>query len=166
VLPNNKNIVFAADQAKYLCGGKPMTVIPTKSLPQGVSALLGFEAEGNLDNNVESMNETMQRVKTGQITHAVRDTVVNDIRIEEGDYLFLYDGNIEGSGKDILSGTEGLFEKMIDDETEFVTIYYGADVTAEQADEILGVLSEKYDMCEFEVHNGGQPVYSYIFSVE
>jgi len=166
VLPNNKNIILAADQAKYLCNEKPMTVIPTKTIPQGVTAMLNYEPEGEAETIAETMNEAVAGVKTGQITCAVRDTVINDKNITEGDYLFIADGNIESAGKDLFGGAEALLGEMINESTEFITIYYGTEVDESDAQEMRSRLEAKYSNCEYELHNGGQPVYHYIFSVE
>jgi hypothetical protein len=167
VLPNNKNIIWAADQAKYLCEGKPMTVIPTKSMPQGIAAMLSFDADTETAEEITAvLNEAIERVHTGQVTVAVRDTVVDGIEIAEGDYLFIRNNNIEFSGKDLAGGMEKLFGQMITGETEFVTVYYGTDADEGTTEALRRTLAENYGHCEFEIHEGGQPVYMYLFSVE
>jgi hypothetical protein len=166
VLPNNKNIILAAEQAQYLCGGKKMAVIPTKSVPQGISSMIVFDPEGEFDENIELMSEAAAKVRTGQITHAVRDTVIDGTQIKEGDFLFIADGVIEASGGDIHAGAAELMAKLIGGETEFVTVYYGEDTTEEDAEKLFEVLKENHPECEFELHSGGQPVYYYTISAE
>ena len=166
VLPNNKNIVLAAQQATYLNEHKKILVVPTKSVPQGISAMLAFSPMDDAESNAANMEEAAQLVSTGQITYAVRDTVIDDKEIKEGDYLCMVDGNIEIVCQDLQSGAQDLLDKMLADGGEVATIFYGADASEEDAQAIADALSDKYSDAEIDVQLGAQPLYFYIFSVE
>lgn len=165
VLPNNKNIILAAQQAVNLVEGKQMFVIPTKSIPQGMACLVGYIDGINLNDYLTDMADRIQETHTGQVTFAVRDTVANGQTITEGDILCLYDGEIVKTGKDMQSATKELLDYMLDKQDgEFVSIYYGEGVTEEQAQELDSYITSK-DL-EAEVYDGKQPLYYYILSVE
>jgi DAK2 domain fusion protein YloV len=166
ILPNNKNIVMAAQQVQEV-SEKEIFVVPTTSIPQGFSSLLLYNPE--MDDYAlmaEAMAEAARNVKTGLITYAVRDTEIEEHIIKEGDYLALLDGDIETYGKDLTAILEKLTASMVDDESEIITIYYGSEVKQEEAEELLNLLEEKYPDHSVELYNGGQPVYYYIISVE
>lgn len=165
ILPNNSNIIMAAEQAKTVLGDT-VTVIPTKTIPQGIAAAISFDAAAALEENVESMRGGISRVKSGQITQAVRDSNFQDLEIKEGDFMGMQEGKVVTLGKELDLTAVSLLEKMIDDESEVVTVFYGEDVTQEQAQKLLEEAQNQFDHCEFELHYGGQPLYSYIFSVE
>lgn len=165
ILPNNGNIILAAEQAKEL-SDKNVAVIPTKSIPQGISALLAFDEEKNFEENLESMTEAIQDVKTGQVTYSVRDTEYNDTIINKNDIIGISEGDIIASGKDINLVSLELLENMIDDDTSLVTIFYGDEIGEEMAKDLEGQLSDRYPDIDIELIYGGQPIYYYIFSVE
>lgn len=165
VLPNNSNIIMAAEQAKTIMGDT-LTVIPTKTIPQGITAAITFDAGSAVDENVESMLASLSRVKSGQITQAVRDSHFQDLEIAEGDYMGMQEGKVVALGKELELTALSLLEKMVEEDSELVTVYYGDDVTQEQAEALVASAAGQFDHCEFEIHYGGQPLYSYIFSVE
>ncbi|WP_420795504.1 DAK2 domain-containing protein [Halalkalibacillus sediminis] len=166
VLPNNKNIIMAAEQAQELVDNK-VKVVPTKSVPQGMSAMLAYNPETDLNENHESMSEAMQYVKTGQVTYAVRDTQIDGRTIEEGNFMGISDGSIEAVNPDKMKAIEELLTAMIDDsEDEIVTILQGEEGSDEEVEQIEQFIEDKFDEIEVEVHQGNQPIYSYIFSVE
>ncbi|NMA83872.1 MAG: DAK2 domain-containing protein [Epulopiscium sp.] len=166
ILPNNKNIVLAAEQAAKLCKDKRIIVLPTRTLPQGISAMLGFEPGRGVEENVDIMKENVEAVKTGQITYAVRDTMIDEKVIQEGDILGIADDEIKVIAKDLKAAAEELIDELMDDEMEIVTIYYGQDTTEKDAKQLGSYIEAQYPDCEVEIHNGGQPLYYYIFSVE
>lgn len=166
ILPNNKNIILAANQARDLTEDKEIIVIPTKTIPQGVTALISFVPEKTAEENTAEMMDAISRVHTGQITYAVRDTRIEDKEIHEGDIMGIGDKGIlaVGSGKeDVAVAT---VNAMMTDDAEVISIYYGSDASEEKAEALAAVLEEKYPDCEVEVNNGGQPIYYYIISVE
>ncbi len=165
ILPNNSNIIMAAEQAKTVLGDA-VTVIPTKTIPQGIAAAISFDAGLDLEGNVENMRVGISRVKSGQITQAVRDSNFQDLEIKEGDFMGMQEGKVVTLGKELDLTAISLLEKMIEDESEVVTIFFGEGVTSEQAAQLLADAQNQFDHCEFELHYGGQPLYSYIFSVE
>ena len=166
ILPNNKNIILAANQARDLTEDKEIIVVPTKTVPQGVTALISYVPEKSLEENTEEMTEAIARVKTGQITYAVRDTRIEDNEIHEGDIMGIGDKGIlaVGSGKEKVA--EDTVAAMMTDDAEVISVYYGADASEEKAEELAATLEEKYPDCEVEVNYGGQPIYYYIISVE
>ncbi len=166
VLPNNRNIILAAQQAAQLCTDKNIIVVPTKTIPQGIVSLINYAPSGTLEENIEKMNDALSDIITGQVTYAVRDTVLNDTEIKEGDYLCLLDNNIEHVGSELQQAAKDLIDVMLEDEKEYVCIYYGADTKEEQANELESYISDKYPDCDIEVHYGGQPIYYYIISAE
>ena len=166
IFPNNSNIILAANQAETLVEDKKVVVIPSKTIPQGITAIINFIPEKSIEENTDNMTAEMNRVKTGQITYAVRDTELDGFSIKENDIMGIGDSGIVSVGTDISTVTTDMIEKLIDEESELVSIYYGADVTKEEADDISAKLSAKYTSVEFEVNFGGQPVYYYVVSVE
>ena len=166
ILPNNKNIVLAANQAASLVEDKKIIVIPTKTIPQGITALINFIPDQSAEENAERMTEELENVKTGQVTYAVRDTVIDDKEIKQGDYMGIGDKSILAVGKDIKSTTEDMVAEMIDEESAIICIYYGEEVTEEDANALGSALEEKYPEVEVEIHFGGQPIYYYVISVE
>lgn len=166
ILPNNKNIILSAEQAVKLVEDKNLHVIPTKSIPQGITALINYDEGSDVTANADSMRECIKEVKTGQVTFAVRDTMIEDKEIHKDDILGIGDGQIKVVGTDLEKSTKDLLEALIDDDSELITLYYGQDVTEEEANSIAGYIEDKYEDCDIEVHYGGQPLYYYIFSVE
>ena len=166
ILPNNKNIVLAANQAASLVEDKKIIVIPTKTIPQGITALINFIPDQPAEENAKRMTEELENVKTGQVTYAVRDTVIDDKEIKQGDYMGIGDKSILAVGKDIKSTTEDMVAEMIDEESAIICIYYGEEVTEEDANALGAALEEKYPEVEVEIHFGGQPIYYYVISVE
>lgn len=166
IFPNNKNIILAANQARDLTEDKKIIVIPTKTIPQGVTALISFVPEKTDEENTEEMTDAISRVHTGQITYAVRDTRIEDKEIHEGDIMGIGDKGIlaVGSGKEDVAVST--VEAMMTDDAEVISIYYGSDASEEKAEDLAAMLEEKYPDCEVEVNNGGQPIYYYIISVE
>lgn len=166
VLPNNKNIILAANQAAALSEEKEVHVIPTKTIPQGITALINFIPEQSVEENESRMMEEIKNVKTGQVTYAVRDTVIDDKEIKQDDYMGIGDKTILAVGRDLNQVTIEMIESMIDDEAAIVSIYYGEEITEEAAGAIASKISEKYEDLEVEVQYGGQPIYYYLISVE
>ena len=165
VFPNNKNIIMAAEQAARI-SEKNVVVIPSKTIPQCISAMIGFNAEKSTEENEKKMKQILGSVKTGQITYAVRDTETEGHKISKGDILGIADGKIEAVTKDVHETCIDLMEKMIDDDSEFVTLYYGKDEEKEKAEELCSMLEEEHEDVEFSVKYGGQSLYYYIISVE
>lgn len=165
VLPNNSNIRMAADQAAQV-SDVPTVVIPTKTIPQGMSALLGFNELNALADNEKTMTHAMSQVVSGQVTVAVRDTQIDGVDIKENDFMGLVDGKIVFSKPDLKTVVIDTLKHMISDDSEIVTILVGEDANVEQAEEIVDVLSSEFSDIEFDVQNGDQPVYHYILSVE
>lgn len=166
ILPNNKNIILAANQAKYLVEGKNIIVIPTKTAPQGITALINFIPEQSATENEALMTEEIQKVKTGQVTYAVRDTVINDIEIKQGNIMGIGDHDILAVGTVVEDTAKEMVSKLVDDESELISIYYGSEVEEEIAGDLAAEIEEAYPSCDIEVHSGGQPIYYYIISVE
>lgn len=166
VLPNNKNIILAANQAASLSEDKKIYVIPTKTIPQGITALINFIPEQSAEENAARMTEELANVKSGQITYAVRDTVIDDKEIRENDYMGIGDAGILSVGADMEQTLIEMLDQLVDDESGIISLYYGADVSGEDAEALGEALQEKYADVEVEVNEGGQPVYYYIVSVE
>ena len=166
IFPNNKNIILAANQAETLVEDKKIVVIPSKTIPQGITAIINFIPEKSVDENKETMIEEMNRVKTGQITYAVRDTELDGHVIKENDIMGIGDSGIVAVGKEIKDTTIDMLRTLIDEDSEIVSIYYGSDVAVEDAELISSELSEEFANVEFEVNYGGQPIYYYVVSVE
>ena len=166
VLPNNKNIILAAEQAKLLVEDKELIVIPSKTVPQGITAVVNYIDGDSIEENAEHMIEEMNRVKSGQVTYAVRDTVIDDKTITEGDIMGIGDAGILAVTKDITSATIELIDVLMDEDSELISIYYGEDVSDEDAEELASLVEEKYPDVDVELQNGGQPIYYYVLSVE
>ena len=166
ILPNNKNIILAANQAASLVEDKKIVVIPTKTIPQGITALINFIPDKSVDENAERMTEELENVKTGQVTYAVRDTVIDDKEIKQGDYMGIGDKSILAVGQDIAATTKAMVDEMLDEESAIICIYYGEEVTEEAATELGAALEETYPDVEVEIQYGGQPIYYYVISVE
>ena len=166
ILPNNSNIILAAEQATHLVEGKNIIVVPSKTVPQGITAIINFVPDMTPEENKENMIEEMKRVKTGQITYAVRNTMIDDKEITEGDIMGIADKGIVAVGKEVEDTALETIKTMLDDESELVTVYYGADVTEEQAEGFLEKVQEICGDCDVELQFGGQPIYYYLISVE
>lgn len=166
LFPNNKNIILAANQAAELCEDKTVHVIPTQTIPQGITAMINFIAEQSAEENVKRMEEEIGRVKTGQITYAVRDTVIDDKEIKQDDYMGVGDHTILSAGRDLEQVALETAESMIDEESVLVSIYYGKEADEAAANAIAEKLLEKHKDLEAEVQYGGQPIYYYLISVE
>lgn len=165
ILPNNGNIVMAAKQAATLCD-KDVTVIPTKSIPQGIAALTVFNPEGETDENMEAMTSALEYVKTGQVTYAVRNTTFDDREIKEGDILGLVNGKINNVGLNMQEVSESLIEDMVSESDELITILYGKDINEDDASKLSDKIRDKYPDCDIQLYYGGQPLYYFIISVE
>ncbi len=165
ILPNNKNIIMAAQQAAEV-SEQEVIVIPSKTVPQGMSALLAFNPTADLSQNTTSMTDALKHVKTGQITFAVRDTNIDGLEIEKDDFMGIAESKIIVKNKDKVQTAEDLLAGMIDEDTEILTIFKGEDATDEDVAAIEGYMNEKFTDVEIEVHNGEQPLYAFIFSIE
>ena len=166
ILPNNKNIVLAANQAASLVEDKKIIVIPTKTIPQGITALINFIPDQSAEENAERMTEELENVKTGQVTYAVRDTVIDDKEIKQGDYMGIGDKSILAVGKDIKSTTEDMVAEMVDEESAIICIYYGEEVSEEDAEKFTEEITELYPDVDVDIQFGGQPIYYYVLAVE
>ncbi len=166
ILPNNKNIVLAANQAATLVEDKEIIVIPTKTIPQGITALINFIPDLSSKENAERMTEELANVKTGQVTYAVRDTEIDDKVIRQGDYMGIGDTSILAVGRDMTETTHAMIDEMIDEESSIISIYYGEQVKEDDANALGAKLEGKYPDVEVEIHYGGQPIYYYVISVE
>jgi len=166
VLPNNKNIILAANQAADICEDKKVIVIPTKTIPQGISALINFIPDNSAEDNEAKMLESLEYIKSGQVTYAVRDTEIDDKVIHEGDYMGIGDDGILAVNKKIDTCVLDMIDLMVDDESAIVSIYYGSDIKESAAEKIASKIEKAYPDIEIEIQEGGQPVYSYIVSVE
>ncbi|MCI8415975.1 MAG: DAK2 domain-containing protein [Lachnospiraceae bacterium] len=166
ILPNNKNIILAANQAKALTEDKNIVVIPTKTVPQGITAMINYIPDMSAEDNENRMLQEIKNVKTGQVTYAVRDTHIDDKVIRQGDLMGIGDHEILSVGTDLEATTQAMFEELMDEEAELISIYYGKDVEASAAEALGEALQEKYPDCDIEVHFGGQPIYYYVVSVE
>lgn len=165
ILPNNGNIIMAANQAKSL-SKKNIVVIPTKSIPQGISALMTLDCEKSVEENEKKMNRAIKEVKTGLITYAVRDSNFDGVDIEEGNFLGITDGKISAVGEEITDVINKVMDAMVDEDSSLITIYYGNDVSEDDALKLEEDLKANYEDCDVELHYGGQPLYYYILSVE
>ena len=166
ILPNNKNIILSAEQSRTLVQNRNIFVLQTKDIPQGLAAVLNFSPDASLSENLENMTTAFVGIDAGQVTYAVRDTVIDKFVIKKGDIIGLDKGSIVTSGKDIEKVTTALIEGMLTPEKEVVTLYYGQDVTEEKAEAFVEKLQEKHPDIEFILHYGGQPLYYYVLSVE
>ena len=166
VLPNNKNIILASQQAAKLTKDKNIIVIGTKSVPEGISAMLNYDDSMTDEEIKESMEEGMEYIKTLSVTFAVRDTVLDGKEIHEGDFIGMLESSIVSVENEVAKCTEELIKSSVDDDAEVVTIYYGEDVNESDAEKIKEYVETEFDRCEVELHYGGQPLYYYLISVE
>ncbi len=166
ILPNNKNIVLAANQAKALVEDKEIIVIPTKTVPQGITAIINFMADADAKTNEETMLEEIQQVKTGQVTYAVRDTHIDDKEIHEGDIMGIGDKGILAVGKDVEDTALELLGALVDEDSELISLYYGEEVSEKDAEEFIARIEEAYPDLDVDAHFGGQPIYYYVMAVE
>ena len=166
ILPNNKNIVLAANQAKSLVEDKEIIVIPTKTVPQGITAIINFMPDADAKTNEETMLEEIKNVKTGQVTYAVRDTHIDDKEIHEGDIMGIGDSGILAVGKELEETTKELIANLVDEDSELISIYYGEEVSEEDAEKFTEEISELYPDVDVDIQFGGQPIYYYVLAVE
>lgn len=166
ILPNNKNIVLAANQAKALVEDKEIIVIPTKTVPQGITAIINFMADADVKTNEETMLEEIRHVKTGQVTYAVRDTHIDDKEIHEGDIMGIGDKGILAVGKDVEDTALELLGALVDEESELISLYYGEEVSEKDAEGFIARIEEAYPDLDVDAHFGGQPIYYYVLAVE
>lgn len=166
VLPNNKNIILAAEQAKTLTEDKNVVVIPSKTVPQGIAALINYAYDKSPEENAELMTQEMKKVKTGQVTYAVRDTSIDGMEIKQGNIMGLDDTTIRAVGDSVEDTAYELLTNMIDEDSELITVYYGEETSEEEAEALASRVMESYPDVEVEVHSGNQPIYYYVISVE
>ena len=166
ILPNNKNIILAAEQAAALSEDKKLYVIPTKSVPQGITAMFCHETDTTPEALADAMNEAITTVTTASVTFAVRETTIGEKEIHEGDILGMLEGDIAVVGEDMAQTTKDLLAKAITEDSEMIGVYYGADVSEQDAADMVAYIEENYPDCEVELQSGGQPLYYYIISVE
>lgn len=166
ILPNNKNIILAANQAQMLTKDKDILVIPTKTVPQGITAIINYMPEADIDTNAETMNKAIKGVKTGQVTYAVRDTHIDDKEIHEGDIMGIGDNGILSVGQSVETTAKEMLLKLVDENTELISLYYGRDVLEEDALNFAQEIEKLYPDADVDAHMGGQPIYYYILSVE
>lgn len=166
ILPNNSNIILAANQAQSIVEDKNVIVVPTKTVPQGISALLAYSEEAAPEDNFNAMSEEIARVKSGSVTYAVRDTEVDDKVIRQGDIMGIGDKTILSVGQNISEVTKDLIDNLMDDDSELISIYYGNDIEEASAEELAKQIEEAYPDADVELNYGGQPIYYYIVSVE
>ena len=166
ILPNNKNIVLAANQAKSLVEEKEIIVIPTKTVPQGITAIINFMPDADAKTNEEAILEEIKNVKTGQVTYAVRDTHIDDKEIHEGDIMGIGDSGILAVGKDLEETTKELIANLVDEDSELISIYYGEEVSEEDAEKFTEEITELYPDVDVDIQFGGQPIYYYVLAVE
>ena len=166
ILPNNKNIILAANQAKSLVEDKEIIVIPTKTVPQGITAIINFMPDADAKTNEEAMLEEIKNLKTGQMTYAVRDTHIDDKEIHEGDIMGIGDSGILAVGKDLEETTKELIANLVDEDSELISIYYGEEVSEEEAEKFAGEIEELYPDVDVDIQFGGQPIYYYVLAVE
>ena len=166
VLPNNKNIILAAEQARDLVKDRKIIVVPTTNIPQGINAMISFMPEADPEENLNSMKDAAASLKTAQITYAVRDTSIDGFEIHEGDIMAIGDHGMLTVEKSVPEAVKGALAKITDEDTELITLYYGADVSKEDAEKLCGEITEIYPDAEVEMNEGGQPVYYYFVSAE
>ena len=166
ILPNNKNIIMTAQQAAGMVEAGNVHVVPSKTFPQGISALMGYMPDVDVEENIENMTEGLQAVRSGEITQAVRDTTIDDVEIHENEFMSIMDGKIVASSKTLEEAVFAMVDAAIDEDAELISLHYGEDVDADDAEALLDTLEEKYDDIEFELYDGGQSVYHYIVSAE
>ena len=163
---NNKNIILAANQVQYMVEDKKIVVIPTKTVAQGITAIINYVPDLSVEENEAVMLEEITKVKTGQVTYAVRDTEIDDKEIHEGDFMGIGDTGILAVGRVQEEVTLAMVDEMMDDSVELISVYYGEEVTEDEAQALGAKIQEKYSNCDVEVQFGGQPVYYYIISAE
>ncbi len=166
ILPNNKNIILAANQAQSLTKDKDIIVIPTKTVPQGITAVISYMPEADIDANLEAMQEAIKNVKTGQVTYAVRDTKIDDKVIHEGDIMGIGDHGILSVSQSVEGTTKEMLARLVDEDSELISLYYGQDIHEEDAEKFAQSIEELYPDVDVDVHMGGQPIYYYVLSVE
>ena len=166
ILPNNKNIVLAANQAKALVEDKEIVVIPAKTVPQGITAIINFVPEAGVKENEEAMLEGIKNVKSGQVTYAVRDTHIDDKEIHEGDIMGIGDAGILAVGRSVEETTKELLAQLVDEDSELISLYYGEEVKEEDAERFIAQIEEIYPDLDVDAHFGGQPIYYYVLAVE
>lgn len=166
ILPNNKNIVLAANQAKMMVEDKKIVVVPTKNVPQGITAIINYIPDMDPEDNAATMECEIKNVKTGQVTYAVRDTVIDEKEIRQGDYMGIGDSGILSVGQDMAQVTFDMIAAMMNEELELISIYYGEDVSEQDAEALKDRVHEAYPNCDIELQKGGQPIYYYIISAE
>jgi len=166
ILPNNKNIILAANQAQMMVEDKKIVVVPTQTVPQGITAIINYVPDMTADENAETMKQEIGNVKTGQVTYAVRDTVIDDKEIKQGDYMGIGDAGILSVGSDVSDVTYQMVREMMNEDLELISVYYGADVTEDAAELLKGRIAEAFPSCDIELQYGGQPIYYYIISAE
>lgn len=166
ILPNNKNIILAANQAQMMVEEKRIVVIPTKTVPQGITAIINYVPDMTVEENEETMKQEIGSVKTGQVTYAVRDTVIEDKEIKQGDYMGLGDAGILSVGGDVSEAAFQMVCEMMNDDLELISIYYGQDIEEEAAEDLKKQIKGKFPSCDIELQYGGQPIYYYIISAE
>ena len=166
ILPNNKNIILAANQAKTMVEDKKIIVIPTKTVPQGITAIINYVPDMDPEDNAATMECEIKNVLTGQVTYAVRDTMIDDKEIKQGDYMGIGDSGILSVGRDMEEVTFNMIKAMMHDDLELISIYYGSDVSEEAAEAIKAKVEETYPDCDVELQMGGQPIYYYVVSME
>lgn len=165
ILPNNSNIILAAQQAAEVSNSQ-VSIIPTKTIPQGIASLFVFNEDIDFEANENEMKNAIEHVKSGQVTYAVRDTVVNDVAIQKDDYLSIFENNIVATSSDSVQALQKLLQHMVDEESELVTIIYGENVEQAKVEMIEEMLDEEFSQVEYEIHEGNQPVYSFIVAIE
>lgn len=165
LLPNNGNIIMAAKQAAEV-SDIPVGIVPTKTISQGLTAMLSFDPVASVDENVEAMSDELDTVVSGEVTQATRDTEIDNVEIHKDDYLGIVDGSIKVDNADLIKTTTEMIEKMLDDDSEIITIMYGRDASEDEAQQVVEALEASHDDLEFEIHDGGQPVYFFLVSVE
>ena len=166
ILPNNKNIVLAANQAKTLVEDKEIIVIPTKTVPQGITAIINFMPEADSKTNEKAMLEGISNVKSGQVTYAVRDTHIDDKEIHEGDIMGIGDAGIIAVGEDIEATTKEMLAELVDEDSELISLYYGEEVKEDDAWRFAGEIEKLYPDIDIDAQYGGQPIYYYVLAVE
>ena len=166
ILPNNKNIILAANQAQMMVKDKNIIVIPTKTVPQGITAIINYVPDMSVQENEENMKSEIGNVKTGQVTYAVRDTVIDDKEIKQGDYMGLGDAGILSVGSNVSDVTFDMVKEMMSDDLELISVYYGEEITEDVAKELKTRIEKEYPSCDIELQYGGQPIYYYIISAE
>ncbi len=166
ILPNNKNIILAANQAQMMVKDKKIVVVPTKTVPQGITAIINYVPDLSAEENEENMKQEIHRVKTGQVTYAVRDTVIEDKEIKQDDYMGIGDSGILSIGGDVSDVAFRMVKEMMDEQLELISIYYGEDITENDAEQLRAQIEREYPSCDIELQYGGQPIYYYIISAE